>query len=179
MIMRVHESGVSAAVLAAALGISETSIHQRFRLLDGICSEVIILLADKPLPINVFPLLKKMKPFRQIDVANVMINLNNYSIKFVKAMLHSTPEEQLISQRKKKAVLSSNAAESLQRLERELGVLQANTKILEENYGPENLQLTIIKTHIKSLLDNASIVKWLIKYNKDYFDQLQLIMEMS
>lgn len=78
MIVKANNSGVAAEALGKALGLSEVSIKQRFRLLNGICDEVANLLADKPIPRSVFPVLKAMKPFRQIDVANIMVNLNNY-----------------------------------------------------------------------------------------------------
>ncbi len=155
---------------------SALAIRERFRLLDGICNEAISLLADKPIPRGVFPVLRGMKAFRQIDVANIMINLNNYSLKFARAMLHATSPEELTNPKKPK-ILSGNALETLQRLERELALVQADTKLLEESYGPANLQLTIIKTHIKSILDNARIVKWLLKSNPEYLEQLQLIAE--
>lgn len=178
MILRAHENGVAAETLGAALGVSADSIRQRFRLLDGICNEAINLLADKPMPRGVFPVLKGMKPFRQIDVANIMINLNNYSLKFAKAMLHATHPDQIIESKKMK-VVNGNMLESLQKLERELALVQADTKLLEESYGPANLQLTIIKTHIISILDNARIVKWLLKSNPEYLEQLQLIAELN
>jgi len=178
MIVKANESGVAAATLGKALGLSEVSIKQRFKLLNGICDEAISLLADKAVPRKVFPILKSMKPFRQIDVANVMINLNNYSVKFANAMLQGTPTDQL-QENKRGRTKSGSVLESLQRLERELATVQEDTKLIEETYGPANLQLTIIKTHIISLLDNARIVKWLLKNNPEYLEQLQLIGEQG
>jgi hypothetical protein len=178
MIVQAHENGVDAKTLAAALGISVDAIRERFRLLNGICDEVATLLADKPVPKRVFPVLKCMKAFRQIDVANIMINLNNYSLKFAMAMLHATPPDQLVESNKIKAAKNSSALESLQQLEKELALVQADTKLLEESYGPDNLQLTIIKTHIKTILNNARVINWLSKSNKEYLEQLQLIAEM-
>lgn len=176
MIVKANESGVAAETLGKALGLSEVSIKQRFKLLNGICDEAINLLADKAVPRKVFPILKAMKPFRQIDVANVMINLNNYSVKFANAMLQGTPADQLTANKRGRNK-NGSVLESLQRLERELATVQEDTKLIEETYGPANLQLTIIKTHIISLLDNARIVKWLLKNNPEYLEQLQLIGE--
>jgi ParB/RepB/Spo0J family partition protein len=178
MIVKANESGVSAEILANALGLSEVSIKQRFKLLKGICDEVINLLADKPVPRNVFPILKRMKPFRQIDVVNMMISLSNYSVKFANAMLQGTPTDQLIENKYRKNK-NSTVTEILKQLEIELARVQEDTKLVEETYGPANLQLTIIKTHIVSLFDNARIVKWLINNNPDYFEQLQLIAELK
>lgn len=178
MIVRAHENGVAAEALGVALGVSVELIRLRFRLLDGICNEAINLLADKPIPRSVFPVLKGMKPFRQIDVANIMINLNNYSLKFAKAMLHATHPDQIVIGKKVK-VANGNMLETLQKLERELALVQADTRQLEESYGPANLQLTIIKTHIINILNNARVLKWLLKSNPEYLEQLQLIADLK
>lgn len=178
MIVKAAERGVSVKRLSDALNISENAIHLRFKLLDGICSEVIALLADKPAPLGIFNSLRQMKPFRQIDVAQAMIGLNNYTIKLAAAMLHGSASEQLIEAAATK-VPKGGVSETLQRLERELVAVQADTKLLEEGYGPANLQLTIIKTYIKSLLDNASVVRWLAKTQAEYLQQIQLIADIK
>jgi hypothetical protein len=146
--------------------------------LDGICNEVISLLADKPAPLGIFNSLRQMKPFRQIDVAQAMIGLNNYSLKLAAAMLHGSASEQLIEDAATK-VRKGGVSETLQRLERELVAVQADTKLLEEGYGPANLQLVIIKTYIKSLLDNATVVRWLAKTQAEYLQQIQLIADIK
>ena len=179
MIVKAAESGVSVKRLSDALLISEDAIHLRFKLLDGICSEAAALLADKPAPLGIFNSLRQMKPFRQIDVAQAMINLNNYSLKLASAMLHSSLPEQLVEDAAAKARKGGGIPETLQRLHRELIAVQADTKILEEGYGPANLQLVIIKTYIKSLLDNASVVRWLAKAHAEYLQQIQLIADIK
>lgn len=93
MILKVYESGVPIDRLAAALGLSATTIRAHFKMLDGICEEAIRILADKRVPRRVFAILRQMKPFRQIDVAHAMTNLDNYSGKFVLAMLETTPDD--------------------------------------------------------------------------------------
>ncbi|KWD83288.1 plasmid partitioning protein RepB C-terminal domain-containing protein [Burkholderia ubonensis] len=178
MIVRVYESGVTVERLAAALGLSAGTIRDRFRMLDGICDEAIKLLSDKRVPRRVFSILRQMKPFRQIDAAHAMINLDNYSGKFALAMLETTPEDQLADTVEKRQE-KSGTIEAIQRLERELAVLQADTKLLEENYGPDSLKLVVIKTYVASLLDNARVVRWLAQFRSDYLQQLQLIAEVK
>ncbi|BCL75796.1 hypothetical protein JHS3_15320 [Jeongeupia sp. HS-3] len=179
MIVRAAESGVSVEQLAEALDLSPNSIREKFRLLDGICNEAATLLADKPATAGMFRILKQMKPFRQIDVAQAMVNLDNYSVKLATAMLQATSPDQLIE---KAASKMQNAvpAEALQRLERELAAVQADTRLLEEGYGPANLQLAIVKTYIgSSLLENAAIVRWLAKNRAEYLQQLQRIADIK
>ncbi len=178
MIVKAAESGTPIELLVDALGVSESAIRAQFKLLDGICSEVVALLADKPATRGMFNVLRQMKPFRQIDVAQAMINLNNYSLKLALAMLHSTPPDQLVQTGKAK-VQSNGTSETLRRLEQELAAVQADTKLLEESYGPANLQLTIIKTYIKGLLENANLVKWLARHHREYLQQLQLIADIK
>lgn len=178
MIVKAVEGGTPIGQLSEALGLSTDVIRERFKLLDGICPEVATLLAEKPATRGMFNVLRQMKPFRQMDVAQTMVNLNNYSLKLALAMLNGTSSDQLIDKVAAK-VQGSGASDTLRRLERELAAVQADTKLLEESYGPANLQLTIIKTHIKSLLENINVVKWMARYHQDYLQQLQLIADIK
>lgn len=179
MILRAAERGVSVEQLSAVLNISASSIRDKFRLLDGICGEATAILADKPAAAGAFRILRKMKPFRQIDAAQTMVNLGDYSVKLVAALLQNTPTEQLTESAAAKS-MSGAPVEALQRLERELSVLQADTKLLEESYGPSSLQLEIIKTHIgTTLLNNAAVVRWLARNKPDHLNQLQRIADIQ
>lgn len=178
MIVKAVEGGTPIDKLVEALGLSAEAIRQRFKLLDGICPEAVVLLAEKPATRGMFSVLRQMKPFRQMDVAQAMINLNNYSLKLALAMLSGTAPNQLVEKAAAKAQ-GTGASEILRRLERELAAVQADTKLLDESYGPANLQLTIIKTHIKSLLENINVVKWMAKSHQDYLQQLQIIADIK
>lgn len=178
MIVRAVDRGVSPETLANALDISKAAIIARFKLLDGICDEAIRLLADKPASRSMFNVLRQMKPLRQIDVSKSMIDLNNYSVKMAMAMLQATAPEQLLDEVRIKTQQSSSS-ETLNRLRRELAAVQADTKLLEERYGPDNLQLVIIKTYIKTLLENAKVVRWLARNHGEYLHQLQLIADLE
>lgn len=179
MIVRASERGVSVQQLADALAISPDTIRDRFRLLDGICVEAVSALADKPVPYGIFRILKKMRPFRQIDVTQAMINLGNYSIKLAMAMLQSTPSDQLTENASAKGA-SATPIEALRRLETELTATQADTRLLEEGYGSASLQLEIIKTHIETtLLENAAVVRWLAQNQPEYLQQLQRIADIK
>lgn len=179
MIVRAAERGVSIQQLADALGISPNAIREKFRLLDGICKEAVTLLADKPTTAGMFGILKQMKPFRQIEVAQTMIGCNNYTLKLATAMLQSTPPGQLTEKAAAKA-RRGGSIEALRRLERELASMQTDTKQLEESYGPDSLQLEIIKTYVsKTLLGNAMVIRWLMKHRPDHLEQLQRIAEIK
>lgn len=179
MILWVAEQGVSVQQLADVMNISPSAIREKFRLLDGICSEAIALLADKPATAGMFRILKKMKPFRQIDVTQIMINLGDYSIKLATAMLQATPTDQLTEAAAAKTQ-RGRSIEALVRLERELATMQADTRLLEDGYGPASLQLEIVKTFIgKTMLENAAVLRWLAKHQPEYLHQLQRIADVK
>jgi hypothetical protein len=119
-----------------------------------------------------------MKPSRQIDVAQAMIDLRNYSVKFSLVMLHATPAELLAEDAQSRRQVNTSS-EARHRLEREMAAVQLNAKRLEETYGPNCLQLVVVKAYIRSLLENAKIVGWLARNRGDYLRELQLIAEIE
>ncbi|WP_122588866.1 plasmid partitioning protein RepB C-terminal domain-containing protein [Pseudomonas viridiflava] len=178
MIVRAMERGVSAERLGKALGLSPQTIKQRFRLLNGICAEVIALLGDTDCPANVFNLLRQMQPLRQIEAAELMIGNKNLSGLLAKALLAATPPDQLVVA-KKPLPDQQISAESIARLERELAALQMQIKTVEEDYGPDVLHLTVIKGYLAKLLANAAIVRWLARHQPEYLREFQSIAELT
>ena len=85
MILRAVERGVSEARIAAALNVNIALIRQKRTLLNGICPEAAELLKARHCPINSFRSLRKMKPLRQIQAAELMIAANNYTVPYVEA----------------------------------------------------------------------------------------------
>ncbi|MFZ7094442.1 plasmid partitioning protein RepB C-terminal domain-containing protein, partial [Primorskyibacter sp. 2E233] len=90
MILRAVERGVSETRIAAALNVDVALIRRKRTLLNGICPEVADLLKAKHCPLNCFRALRKMKPMRQIQAAELMIAANNYSVAYADAILAAT-----------------------------------------------------------------------------------------
>lgn len=179
MILKAAEGGVSVAQLAEALDLSANTIRAKFKLLDGICPEAIVLLAEKPATSGLFKVLRQMKPLRQIDVAQTMVNLNTYSTRLAIALLRNSSPDQLIPAVAQRSA-DATPNEALKRLEQELAALQADTETLQEGFGPASLQLEIIKTHVgTALLNNAAVVRWLAKRKPDHLQQLQKLSEIK
>lgn len=179
MILRAAEGGVSVAQLAEALDLSANTIRAKFKLLDGICPEAVVLLAEKPATSGMFKVLRQMKPMRQIDVAQTMVNLNTYSTRLAVALLRNSSPDQLIPEVAQRSA-DATPNEALKRLEQELAALQADTETLQEGFGPASLQLEIIKTHVGSaLLNNAAVVRWLARRKPDHLQQLQRLSEIK
>lgn len=178
MIARAMDRGISAERLGAALGLAPFTVTQRFRLLEGIAVEVADRLADKPCPAKVFRVLKQMKPIRQIEAAELMVGQKNYSVAFANAMLAATPPA-LIAHPKRSTADEKVSADSMARMEREIAELQVRNQMTEETYGPDVLQLTVIKGYITTLLARANIVRWLARHRAEYLREFQNLAEIT
>lgn len=95
MIVRAIERGVSKEKLARALNLDVGAIHEREYMLVGISGDVVELLKDRPVGRVVFRHLRKMKPMRQLEVAELMISANNFSANYSKALLATSKPAEL------------------------------------------------------------------------------------
>lgn len=177
MIARAAERGVSEERLAEALGLEVSSIRRRFRLLDGICLAASEMLRDSPAPMAAFELLRRMSPARQVEAAQLMLDQNNFSLNFAKAMLAATPDRDLVDPRRRKPSKRKQSAEQMARLERELASLQVQAKSYEDGFAIDNLHLQLSKGYVVKLLSQARIARWLRQHHPDYLEQFQAITE--
>lgn len=180
MVVKAVERGVPEARIAEALGLDIATIRRRFRLLDGICPEVVEMLKDVACPMKVFDELRRMTTIRQIEAADLMVGQNNFTVPFAKALLAATPDNQLVKQpRKRRDGANAISTEQMTRMERELAALQAQVKSVEETYGLDNLHLTVTRGYIAKLLGNARIVRWLSQNRQEYLGEFQRIAEID
>src|SRR5271154_1966100 len=73
MIMKAIEQGVSEERIAATLDIDVGRIRQKRDLLVGICPEAIALLKDRDASPGALREIRKVKPMRQIEMAELML----------------------------------------------------------------------------------------------------------
>ena len=173
MIVKAIEHGVSAERLGKTLHLSPATIKNHFRLLDGICPEVIEQLQDKPCPAKTFTRLRRMKPLRQIEAAELMSGQNNFTTAFANALLYNTQSNMLVAQA---AANDTISVESMAKMEREMAALQVQNKAVEETYGPDVLHLTVMKRFLEKWMDCAPIVRWLAENQPEYFREFQSIV---
>ena len=178
MIARAVERGVPEERIAAALNLSVSTIRQRFRMLDGICPEAVSLLSDKPCPMAVFNVLKRMKPLRQIQAAELLVGQNNYSSGFARSILAATHQDQLVAP-KACDQDRDGAREQIARLERALEATQKRTRFVEDTYGDDNLCLTVAQTYLNRLLAKPRLVQWLSDNHADYLVEFQSIAGLT
>lgn len=177
MILKAIERGVPQERIAKALDINVSTIRHKRSLLEGICAEVVELLKDKHCPTNTFQSLKKMKPMRQIEVAELMVAMNNYSVSYSKALLAATPQDQLIDSEKPKS-FKGISAEQIAQMESEMAKLQREMKLIEDSYGPDHLNLVLARGYLFTLIENQEVSRYLAQNNSEILSEFRRISEV-
>lgn len=178
MILRAIERGVPEEKIAKALDMNSRTVRRKVRMLNGICDETVAILKDKPCPMAVFEIVRKMKPLRQIEAAELLVNANNYSVAYASAILAGTPQMQLAESSKPKRI-KGITPEAMARMESELARLQESITSIQETYGQDHLQLTVIKGYLSRLLGNARVVRYLMQYRPEFLAEFQAIAEIT
>ena len=178
MIQKAIERGVSEEKIAAALDLNPRSIHRKVKLLDGICPEAVAILKDKACTAAVFTTLRKMIPLRQIEAAELMVNANNYSVAYISAILAGTPQAQLVEANKPKRI-NGVTPQAVARMEKELARLQEGITQIQDTYGQDHLQLTVLRGYVGKLLGNARVVRYLMQTRPEFLSEFQTIAEME
>lgn len=141
-------------------------------MLDGICPEVVEILKTRRVTADAFAVLKKMKPFRQIEAAEHMTAAGNYSVKFAKALLAVTRPEFLSEPLLPKQLEASSKGARVM-LEQETESLVRDLKAVEDSYGTDILALTVICGYIERLLGSVRIERHLSKHQPDVLNTLR------
>lgn len=178
MIAKAIERGVSEEKIAKALDVNVDVIVSKKYLLKGICPEVVDLLKDKMISGTVFPILRRMTPNRQIEVATIMNDTCIYTGSYAKIMLAATPKDQLVDPEKPKNIRGLTE-EQIERMENEMTMLQREFHLIEESYSADVLNLTIAKGYLSTLLGNAKVVRYLAQGHPEILSQFQKISEMT
>jgi hypothetical protein len=176
MIMEAIRRGVSEERIAKTLNVDVASIRRKRDLLDGICPEAVKLLQEKRAAATVFREMRKVRPMRQIEMAELMVAANTYSTKYAECLFAATPQEQLLEPDKPKEIRGLSP-EDISRMEREMESLGQDFRLVEESHGRNVLKLVLVVGYLKKLLDNARVVRYLSQRNADILAEFQKIGE--
>jgi hypothetical protein len=168
--------GVSPEKLAKSLNVDLSHIMRKVKLLDGICSEAAELLRDQVFSAKLSDVLRKMKPTRQVECVELMISANNITIPYAEALLAASPAHLLVSEVKPKKV-KGVSAEQMLKMEREMGNLQEQYKLVEESYGQDVLNLVLAKGYLAKLIENDEVSRYIQHSQPDVFSEFVTIVE--
>ena len=176
MIRRAVERGVTPDRLAKALNVDISSIHKKVSLLDGICAEAAEFLKDQHFSANIGSLLRKMKPTRQVECVELMVAANKITVGYAQALLATTPSELLVGGAKPSKARGVTA-EQMAKMEREMGNLHGQYKLIEQTYGQDVLNLVLAKGYLVKLLDNMAVLRFLRQRQPDVLAEFENVVQ--
>jgi ParB-like chromosome segregation protein Spo0J len=160
MIVKAVKDGVPPERIAAALHKNMKDIKGRINMLNGISQETVDMLKDKQIGQSTLQILRRVKPSRQIEIAELMVSANNYSRGYAEALLLGTPKDMLVDPGAPR-LRARVSREELARMEMEMETLEREYKVAEDKYSENMLNLTVLLGYVRRLLGNAKIVKFL------------------
>lgn len=175
MIMQAIAKKVPPERIAKALDVNVERIRASQRMLDGIAPEVVELLKDRMAARGVFPILRKMKPIRQIEAAEMMIAANRFTVTYATMILSATRPDLLLGSKKPKPLEAS--PEDIARMEREMEKLYQDYRSVQDTLGDTMLVLVVAKGYVSRLLRNNAVVDYLLRYHADMTGELEKVMD--
>ncbi|QYC11492.1 ParB N-terminal domain-containing protein [Brevundimonas nasdae] len=178
MIVRALERGVSEEKLARALDVDVKAIQRRRSLLEGVAPEVVDLLKTHSVNPVTFDVLRKMRPMRQVEAAELMLSANNFTSAYAKALLAATRQTDLIRPDKPKRV-GGMTSDQMARMEREMASLTKDFRALEASYGDDVLHLVLASGYLNRLLGNTLIERYLTTRHPELVEEFRAIISAS
>jgi hypothetical protein len=136
------------------------------------------LLKDKPIARGALREFRSVAPLRQIEMAELMIASNNFTVAYAKCLVAATAAEQL-TKTDKPTSKDCFTAEDLAKIEREMESIGHEMRTLEESHGQNVLNLVIVVGYLKKLLASANVVKYLARKHPDLLSQFQKLVETT
>jgi RepB plasmid partitioning protein/ParB-like nuclease domain len=175
MIRRAVERGVSPERLAKALSVDISHITKKINLLEGICPEAVELFKDRQFSVELGRVIRKMKPTRQVECAELMVAANNMTVAYAEALLVATPSTSLVDGVRPRKVVGVGP-EQMARMEREMSNLQGQYRLVEQSYGQDVLNLVLARGYLKKLLENAKVTKYVKQRQPEVLEQFTAIV---
>lgn len=176
MIRKAIAAGVPEERIAKALNLTPRTVRESQSRLHGITAEAIEILKDKPIADMALRVFKKVKPYRQVEMAELMVAAGRYSTPYANALLLNTARDQLVDGNARAA---EPRPEDMAKMEHEMQALERDFLLLNESYGRDVMELTLARAYVKKLLDNARVLRFLSQKKPDLLREFQQIVEAT
>jgi hypothetical protein len=177
MILRALKHGVSEVRLARALDVDIASIRQKRDMLDGICPEVVQLVKDQHVTGPAFRELRKVKPMRQIEIAEIMCTTAHYSAGYVKCLVATTPAEQMLDGEQSRDIRGLSV-DDIARMEHETESLGREFRLIEESHGNNTMHLVLVVAYLRKLLENPRVTRYFSQHHAETLVEFQKLVEL-
>jgi len=121
-------------------------------------------------------LLKRVKPLRQIEMAEIMVAGGTYSATYARALVMTSQKDQFAHPEKPRQIPGIKA-EDLAKLEHEVRIQETDFRMLDETYNEHVMALTIARGYLRSLLENGRVVRFLAQHEGEILKEFQRVVE--
>jgi len=171
MIVKAVKNGVPMERIASALNMKISAIRDRMNLVKGIHEDAVEILKNAQVTPGTFRILKRVTALRQIEMAEMMVQMNDFTASYAEGLFLVTHKDQLLHPEKPKSKALS--PEEIARMEQEMENVEADFRTIEENYSENMLNLTVIRGYVKKLLENGKVVRFLSSNYQDVFSEFE------
>jgi ParB-like chromosome segregation protein Spo0J len=178
MVLRALEAKISEERIAQVLDLDVQKIRAKRDLLNGLCPEAVELLKNKDITAKALRYFKRVKPIRQIEMAELMVAVSNYTKPYAQALYLACPQEQLLDMDKGKAAEGISPAD-IARMEKEMRAFEQALPQIKDAYAENVLNLTVARNYMASLLANERIVRFLSQHEPEILTEFQRITALE
>ena len=178
MVAKAIADGVSEERIAKALNVRVGTVEKKRDLLEGICPEAVELLKERQATAGALGEIKRVKPIRQIEMAELMVAADNMTRAYAKCLVAATPPDLLIENERSDPNHGLNPKD-LARMRREMEGLEREFKSVQSDYGQNMLNLVVVAAYLRRLLDNTAVVKFLSRHEPDLLEEFQRIIDSA
>jgi ParB-like chromosome segregation protein Spo0J len=175
MILKALESGVPERRIAEALDVDVPALRRKRDLLLGICEEAVELLKERKASAGAMRHLRKVKPLRQIEIAELMVAQKNFSEAYAAILFAATRRDQVLEPEKPREVRGLRP-DDMSRMEKELEHLSDDFRAIKESHRQNTLNLVLASGYLRKLLDNAAVVRHLSQHHADVLAEFHKVV---
>ncbi len=136
------------------------------------------MLKDRSFSGDVMRHLRKMKPERQIECADLMCSMNNFSVNYAAALLAATAADQLVESSQKKSFKGLSTAE-ISRMEQEMSLVQGRFRLIEQFYSNDVLNMVLARGYLNKLVSNKAVASYLQRRQPDLLEEFRSIVKIT
>ncbi len=118
--------------------------------------------------------MRKVTAARQIEMAELMCSASNFTRAYADCLVLGTPKHQLTNPDEPK-VKKGLSAEEIAPMESEMETIEHDFRAVEQSFGENNLNLTVGRSYVRKLLENAKVTRFLASRHSDLLPELQTI----
>ena len=178
MIQKVVNGGVPLERIAESLGVSVSKLKSDMDATKGIDKAAIDILKSANVSRAALQALRKVKPLRQIEIAERMAAEGKFSCIFVSGMVMATPPNMLVSAVNMRRTRSEDAYE-ISSLETNSKNLMAKVREAEEKYSTQIYELTVICGFLNKLFKNQKIDSYIQRNFSESHSRLKKISKLN